>query len=231
MTVWSPPPPPIETSTFTFFAWAAVTIVRTSNVSPRLLPQLLVPLTVAKARSKWVIFVKSIWVDQLAKLPLQLSRYIVALMAGVVMPLPESAAASAATAPSPASWVVAPPAPVSVVVPPPSLDVALPASSLPVGAVSGAAPSLGSVGPEPLEELVPHAGSRGAVMSAKPHTRPERGCMLGCSATRMPFQAGRKCLAIPGCPWRGAARDVARAAQDPCTALPAPPPDERRTSL
>src|ERR1700722_9586835 len=128
MTVWSPPPPPIETRTLTPFACAAAVIVCTSDVSPRLLPQVLVPLTVAKARFRCVILVKSIWVAQLAKVPLQLSRYMTALMAGVptapasgdasMSPLPpESSAplgvvapgAPAETPPPPASSAVSPP--------------------------------------------------------------------------------------------------------------------------
>jgi hypothetical protein len=63
-------------------------IACTSLVDPREL-QSLFPPTVAKARFKCVILVKSILVAQLAKEPLQLSRYMTALTAGVGEPLLE----------------------------------------------------------------------------------------------------------------------------------------------
>jgi hypothetical protein len=67
----------------TFFACAAAVIVCTSLMFPRF--QLFVPVTVAKAKFKCVILVKSILVAQFANVPLQLSKYITALMAGVAI--------------------------------------------------------------------------------------------------------------------------------------------------
>jgi hypothetical protein len=58
-------------------------IACTSLVLPRF--QLLVPVTVAKAKFKCVILVKSILVAQFANVPLQLSKYITAFVPGVAM--------------------------------------------------------------------------------------------------------------------------------------------------
>jgi hypothetical protein len=69
----------------------------------------------------------------------------------------------------------------------PPLDVAPPESSPRLEAPSGAAPSLDSVGFEAPVDLVAHAGTRGAVTSAKPQTRTDRTFMSGGQAIPMPM--------------------------------------------
>jgi hypothetical protein len=74
----------------------------------------------------------------------------------------------------------------------PLLDVAPP--DPPPDAPSGAAPSLDSMGYQP-GELVPQAGTRGAVTSAKPQVRTGRACILGGQAIPMPCSRMRE---MPG---------------------------------
>src|SRR5579859_6703692 len=164
MTLWSPPPPPSEARTLTFFACAAATIACTSDVLPREVPQSLFPETVAKARFRCVSLVKSIFVAQLAKLPLQLSRYMTALVVGTAIGPASGAPASVPTLPpasSPASGVVLPES-VGVTTPPASVAGLPPSGVTPLGASTEpcAPPSDGVAFPPPLEPP-PHARNRG----------------------------------------------------------------------
>jgi hypothetical protein len=74
------------------------------------------------------------------------------------------------------------------------LDVAPPELSPPPEAPSGADPSLDPMEFEALGELVPQAGTRGAVTSAKPQRRIDRAFMLGAKQSPCPVHVCPKCL-------------------------------------
>jgi hypothetical protein len=80
----------------------------------------------------------------------------------------------------------------------PPLDIAPP--SPPPEAPSGAAPSLDSMGFQVPGELVPQAGTRGVVTSAKPQMRTDRAFMLGGQAITVP------CSFMPEMPGRCASK-------------------------
>ena len=79
----------------------------------------------------------------------------------------------------------------------PPLDIAPPESSPPPEAPSGAAPSLDSTG---FEAPGAHAGTRGAVTSAKLQMRTDRAFMFGAKQSRCHVQVSWKCLPISGSP-------------------------------
>jgi len=68
----------------------------------------------------------------------------------------------------------------------PPLDIAPPESAPPPEAPSGAAPSFDSIGFKAPGALVVHAGTKGAVTSAKPQMRTDRAFMFGGHAIPMP---------------------------------------------
>jgi hypothetical protein len=80
----------------------------------------------------------------------------------------------------------------------PPLDIPPPESLPPPEAPSGAAPSLDSMGFQAPGELVPQAGSRGAVTSAKPPMRTDRAFMLGGQAIPMPCSPMQEMPEKPG---------------------------------
>jgi hypothetical protein len=78
----------------------------------------------------------------------------------------------------------------------PLLDIAPPESPRPLEAPSGAAPSLDAMGFKVPDDVVVHAGTRGAVTSAKRQMRTDRAFMFGTKQSRCHVQVRRKCLTM-----------------------------------